>query len=133
MKEHFKNVKEYIDSLPFESAENIRKMREAIKQAAPQATEKISYNMPAFELNGMLCYYAAFTNHVSLFPYSSAIVEFKSDLKNYKTSRGTIQFPIERPLPIGLIKKIIRFRVKEKLKPKVVKKKFAVKKKSKAR
>ena len=110
----FKSVTEYFSSVPGKQRNLLRQLRTAIQQAAPVAEEVISYNMPAFRFHGMLVYYAAFKDHVSLFP-TGAMKAFQSELKNYKTSKGTIQFQIGDGVPIGLVKKIVRFRVKENL------------------
>ena len=111
----FKTVDEYLSALPANTKAILKEMRKTIKQAAPQAEELISYNMPAFRLNGMLVYYAAYKEHIGFYPVSSAIKAFQKELSDYKTSKGTIQFPIDRPLPFGLITKIVKFRVKENL------------------
>jgi uncharacterized protein YdhG (YjbR/CyaY superfamily) len=109
------NVDEYIAMYP----ENIRimleKIRAAIRQAAPEAQEKISYQMPSYKLKGMLVYFAAHTNHMGFYPLKSAIEAFKSELEQYQTSKGTVQFPYNKPLPVNLIKRIIKFRVRENL------------------
>lgn len=87
-------------------------MRAAIRSAAPrEATETISYRIPAFKYKGILVWFAAFSDHCSLFPTASVIAEFKDDLKRYSTSKGTIHFPLDKPLPVTLIKKIIKARV----------------------
>jgi uncharacterized protein YdhG (YjbR/CyaY superfamily) len=88
-------------------------LRTVIRQAAPGAEEVISYNMPAFKWNGMLVWYGAHTEHVGLYPKASAITAFKDELAGYKTSKGAIQFPIKRPIPTALVKKIVKFRLEE--------------------
>ena len=89
-------------------------MRAAIRSVVPRdATETISYQMPAFKHNGILLWYAAFGDHCSLFPTASIVEEFRDELKGFKTSKGTIQFPIDKPLPIALIKRIVKARVAE--------------------
>jgi len=90
----------------------LKKMRAAIRSAVPdEATETISYQIPAFKHNGVLVWYAAFANHCSLFPGGSVLEAFKDELADFKTSKGTIQFPIDKPLPIALIKRIVKARV----------------------
>ena len=84
-----------------------------IRAAAPLAQETISYNMPAFRSEKVLVYYMAHSRHIGFYPTASPIKFFKEDLKNYNTSKGAIQFPMEKPLPLLLIKKIVKFRVKE--------------------
>lgn len=108
-------VDEYIAvSIP-EVKEYLKRLRSSIKQAAPQAEEVISYEMPAYKQNGIVVYFGGFTKHVSLFPGAEAIEVFKEELAGYKTSKGTIRFSLDKPLPIGLIKKIVKFRVAENL------------------
>lgn len=107
------DIDEYINGYPDEIREPLRKIREAIRSAAPNAKEKISYRMPSYTLNGMLVYFAAHTSHLGFYPLTSAIAAFRDELEPYKTSKGTIQFPYNKPLPVRLIKKIIRFRVME--------------------
>jgi len=111
----FKDVDEYIAKSPKEIRKTLVEIRKTIHEAAPYATERISYGMPAFVLNGNLVYFAAFKNHIGFYPTSSSIVVFKKELSPYKTSRGAIQFPIDKPIPYPLITKIVKFRVKENL------------------
>jgi uncharacterized protein YdhG (YjbR/CyaY superfamily) len=108
-----KTIKEYIKSLQKEPRKFIAEMTEIIKKNAPEAEECISYGMPAFKVFGrILVYYAAFSNHYSLFPGPGVIREFKDELTEYKTSKGTIKFSYEKQIPKTLIKKIIRYKVK---------------------
>jgi len=109
------NVDAYIASFPADIQTMLQQMREAIKKAAPGAEEIISYSMPAFRLNGMLVWFAARSNHMGLYPRGSGIEEFAVQLKGYKVSKGTIQFPMGKPLPVDLIGKIVQFRVEENL------------------
>ncbi len=88
-------------------------LRAAIKSAAPQATEKMSYQMPTFHLNGNLVHFAAYKKHIGFYPAPSGITAYQEELKIYKTSKGAVQFPIDKPLPLDLIKKIVKFRVAE--------------------
>ena len=108
-----KDPNEYISSFPKETQVLLKKVRETIKKAAPEAEEVISYGMPAFKQNGMLVWYAAHTKHIGFYPRGSGIGKFKEELSNYKVSKGTIQFPFNKPIPLGLIAKIVKFRVKE--------------------
>ncbi len=108
-------VDEYIAVAIPQVKEYLERLRSSIKQAAPQAEEVISYNMPAYKQNGMVVYFGGFTKHVSLFPGAEAIEVFKNELTDYKTSKGTIRFSLDKPLPIALIKKIVKFRVAENL------------------
>ena len=109
------NVDTYIASFPAEVQTLLQQMRSAIKQAAPDAEEIISYGIPAFRFKGMLVWFAAHTNHIGLYPRGSGIEEFAVQLKGYKVSKGTIQFPLDRPVPLELIGKIVQFRVEENL------------------
>jgi uncharacterized protein YdhG (YjbR/CyaY superfamily) len=109
----FTTVDEYISTFPQEVRQILEKLRQTIIKAAPKAEEVISYNMPAFKLNGMLVYYAGYKKHIGFYPTNSGITEFADELTAYKTSKGAIQFPLDKPLPIGLITKIVKFRVVE--------------------
>jgi len=107
-----KNVNEYIAALPQPARSTLKKMRAAIRSAVPpEATETISYRIPAFKHKGVLVWFAAFTNHCSLFPTASVINAFKADLRGFSTSKGTVHFPTDKPLPISLIKKVVKARV----------------------
>jgi uncharacterized protein YdhG (YjbR/CyaY superfamily) len=108
-----KNIDEYIARFPDNIQEILKKLRQTIKEAAPEAAEKISYSMPAFYLNGNLVYFAAFKDHVSFFPTGSGVKAFEKELSGYSISKGTIRFPLDKPVPYDLIKKIVQFRVKE--------------------
>ena len=108
-----KDVDEYIASAPKEVQEKLRQIRKIVHDVAPEAKEKLSYGMPYYSLNGRLLYFAYFKDHVSLFAMPSAIVKFEKNLMDYKTSKGTIQFMLDTPLPLPLIKRIIEFRAQE--------------------
>ncbi len=109
----FKNIDEYIASFPKNIQAILEGLRQAIREAAPEAEETISYQMPAFKQNGILVYFAAFKNHIGFFPTASGVEAFKPKLSAYKTSKGTIQFPLDKPMPLDLVKEIVRFRVKQ--------------------
>lgn len=110
----FKSVDEYHAQFDAASRKLLDEMRNTIKQAAPKAAEVISYNMPAFsQENGVLVYYAGYKNHIGFYPTSSPIKVFKSELKKYKTSKGAIQFPTDENIPKGLVKEIVKYRIKE--------------------
>lgn len=111
----YKTTDEYIERLSGVAREKIEELRKIIKSVVPEATEKISYSMPAFDQNGIIVYFAAFKDHVSLFPTSSGIEHFAKELEKYKISKGTIQFPIDQPLPRELIERIVKFRLEENL------------------
>jgi uncharacterized protein YdhG (YjbR/CyaY superfamily) len=112
-KKGFKTTDEYIASFPQNVQTKLQKVRQAMKDAAPKAQEVISYGMPAFKQNGILVWFAAFKNHIGFFPKVSAVEAFKEQLAGYQTSKGTIRFPLDKPIPIVIIKKIVKFRVKE--------------------
>lgn len=107
------NIDEYIASCPEHVQEKLHELRATIIKAAPGAEEKISYRMPAFTLNGILVYFAAQTRHIGFYPGSSGVTAFKKVLARYKTSVGAIQFPLDKPLPLELIARIVKFRVKK--------------------
>jgi len=107
------SIDEYISLYPEEIQKILRKMRTTIKKAAPEAKETISYRIPTFKLNGNLVHFAAFKNPIGFYPTSSGVSHFEKELSGYKLSRGTVQFPINKPIPYDLIQKIVRFRVKE--------------------
>jgi uncharacterized protein YdhG (YjbR/CyaY superfamily) len=107
-----KNVDEYLAGVPEPARSTLNKMRAAIRSTVPaEATETISYGMPAFKHKGVLVWFAAFSSHCSLFPTASVIEAFKSELKGFSTSKGTIHFPTDKPLPTALVKKLVKARV----------------------
>jgi uncharacterized protein YdhG (YjbR/CyaY superfamily) len=118
MKTTYKTIDEYIKTFPPDIQIILEKMRQTIRKSAPEATEAISYQMPAFKLNGNLVFFAAFKNHIGFFPTPSGIEAFREELSPYKLSKGTIQFPLDKPVPFDLVKKIVIFRVKENSKKK---------------
>jgi uncharacterized protein YdhG (YjbR/CyaY superfamily) len=111
-----KNIDEYISGFPKDVQEILEKVRATIKKAAPEAKETISYRMPTFTLNGNLVYFAGFKNHVGFYPVPSGIEQFKEELSVYKQGKGSVQFPLDKPMPLDLIRRIVEFRVKENLK-----------------
>ncbi len=110
-----KSVDDYISGFPEEIREKLEKIRQTIKDAAPGAEEVISYQMPAYKLKKVLVYFAAFKEHIGFFPTARPIEVFKDKLTAYKTSKGTIRFPLDQPLPLTLIKELVKFRLKENL------------------
>lgn len=108
-----KTVDDYLAKLPEDARATLEKIRKAIKTAAPKATEGISYQMPMYKQHGMLVGFAAFKEHCSIFPGAKALVTYKDELKGYETSKGTIRFPIGKPLPATLVKKIVKSCVAE--------------------
>ncbi|MDD4972648.1 MAG: DUF1801 domain-containing protein [Paludibacter sp.] len=113
MKTQYRTVDEYIKSFPEDVQTILQKMRQTIREAAPDAEEAISYQMPAFKQNGILVYFAVQKNHVGFYPTASGIETFKAELTPYKWSKGAVQFPLDKPIPYDLVKKIVEFRVKE--------------------
>ncbi|MDO8942165.1 MAG: DUF1801 domain-containing protein [Desulfobacterales bacterium] len=110
-----KDIDEYLAGVPEPARSTLNKIRAMVRSAAPpEATEAISYGMPAFKYKGALVAFAAFKNHCSLFPMSgSVLAEFQEELKDYRTSRGTLQFPLDKPLPAALVKKLVKARVEQ--------------------
>jgi len=107
-----KNIDEYLATVPEPARGTLKKIRAAIRSIVPrEATETISYGMPAFKHNGVLVWFAAFSKHCSFFPTASVIEAFKHELKGYSTSKGTIQFPTDKPLPAALVKKLVKARI----------------------
>lgn len=106
-------VTEYINAAPKEAKAKLREMRTILKSAAPGATETLKWGMPVFEANRILFVYAAFKSHLNLMPTPSAMKPFTKELEGYKTGKGSIQFPYDKPLPKSLIRRIAAFRVKE--------------------
>jgi len=105
----------YIATFPKETQVLLEQIRTTIRNAAPEAEEVISYQMPAYKLNGILFYFAGYKNHIGFYPTSTGIEAFKKELSVYKGAKGSVQFPIDKPLPIELITEIVKFRVKENL------------------
>ena len=116
MKGQYKNIDEYIAGFPKEIQDILQNLRKVIQESAPEAQEVISYSMPAFKQNGILVYFAAFKDHIGFFPTSSGVSAFKKDLEPYATSKGTIRFPLDKPIPFALVEKIVKYRVQENLK-----------------
>lgn len=110
------SIDEYIKDFPIEVQKMLEELRITIKNNAPDAKEKISYQMPTFYLNGNLVHFAAHMNHIGFYPAPSGIEAFKNELKSYKSAKGSVQFPLDQPLPLELIVKIIKFRVEENMK-----------------
>lgn len=105
------SIDEYISTFTPEIQAILQTLRQVIKESAPDAKEKISYQMPTFELHGNLVHFAAFKNHIGFYPTPSGIEMFKEEVKPYHKSKGTLQFPIDQPLPYDLIRKIVKYRV----------------------
>jgi len=108
-------IDEYIAGFPADVQDVLQKIRKTIHEAAPEATEKISYQMPTFYLQGNLVHFAAFKEHIGFYPVPTGIEKFKKELSVFKQGKGSVQFPLEQPMPYDLITKIVKFRVKENL------------------
>ncbi|WP_211748474.1 DUF1801 domain-containing protein [Paenibacillus sp. Marseille-Q4541] len=112
-KTNVESIDEYILGFPTEVQEILQTLRNVIKKAAPDATERISYQMPTFALSGNLVHFAAYKNHIGFYPAPSGIEAFKEELSEYKGAKGSIQFPLNKELPYELISRIVQFRVTE--------------------
>jgi uncharacterized protein YdhG (YjbR/CyaY superfamily) len=105
------NIDEYIKGFPAHIQKLLQQVRETIRKAAPDAEETIKYSMPTFTLNGNLVHFAAFKNHIGLYPTPNGIDAFKKELSVYKGAKGSVQFPLDQPMPLELIGKIVKYRV----------------------
>ena len=110
---NYSDIDSYIEGFPSDIQLILRQVRETIKKAAPDASEKISYRMPTYYMNGNLVHFAAFTHHIGFYPTPTGIEKFNKELAIYKSSKGAVQFPIDKPMPLELITKIVLFRVEE--------------------
>ena len=108
-----KNAGDYIAAFPEDTRVLLEQVRQAIRAAAPDAEEVISYAMPAYKQNGILVYFAGYQNHIGFYPTASGIANFQDEIVPYKSSKGAVQFPIDEPMPLDLITKIVQFRLKE--------------------
>lgn len=109
----FGNVDEYISLFPENIQKKLEEIRQTIKESLPESAEIISYNMPAYKMKSVLVYFAANKNHIGFYPTPSGIEKFKSEFGDLKWSKGAVQFPIEKELPLNLIKRICKFRLEE--------------------
>ena len=107
----YQSIDEYISQFSLEVQEILQTLRRVIQESAPDAKEKISYQMPTFDLHGNLVHFAAFTKHIGFYPTPSGIAAFQQELSSYKSAKGSVQFPIDKPLPYDLIRRIVEFRV----------------------
>jgi uncharacterized protein YdhG (YjbR/CyaY superfamily) len=110
-----KTIAEYIAAFPDDVQEILEKIRMTIRQAAPEAEETISYQMPTFTLKGNLVHFAAYKKHIGFYPTPTGIEKFKKELSFYEGAKGSVQFPLDKPIPYELISKIVKFRAKENL------------------
>jgi uncharacterized protein YdhG (YjbR/CyaY superfamily) len=111
----FTSIDEYISTFPKDIQEVLKKLRATIKKAAPNAKETISYQIPTFTLNGNLVHFAVFKNHIGFYPTPTGMENFKAELSVYEGAKGSVKFPLDKPIPYELISKIVAFRVKENL------------------
>ena len=110
---HFSTIDEYIALFTPPVREKLNQIRQLVRELAPEATEKISYRMPTFYLDGNLVHFAAYAHHIGFYPTPSGITRFEHELASYKSSKGAVQFPLDQDLPLGLIRRIVQFRVEE--------------------
>ncbi len=108
-----KNIDEYIAGFPPDIQEPLQRMRTIIREAAPEAEEELKYRMPTFVLQENLVHFAAFDQHIGFYPTPSAVAAFSTELKDYVHAKGSVQFPLNRPVPFALVKRMVQFRVKE--------------------
>ena len=109
----YNSIDEYISTFPEDIRKILKEIRQTIKEAAPEAVEAIKYQMPTFVLNGNLVHFAAFKNHIGFYPTPSGTATFKKELSPYEGAKGSVRFPLDQPIPLSLIRKIVEFRVKE--------------------
>ena len=109
----FTSVDEYISTFPLKTQVLLEELRSTIKEAAPKAEEVISYNMPAYKTKSVAVYFAGYKNHIGFYPTSSPMMVFAEELSKYKTSKGAVQFPIDKAIPKALVKKIVKYRLKQ--------------------
>ena len=118
-----KNVDEYISTFPESTQMKLQELRACIIKNAPEANELISYKMPGYKLHGMLVYFAGYKNHIGFYPGASPIVAFQKEISKYKNAKGSVQFPLDEKLPLALITKMVKFKVKENMEKLKAKKK----------
>ncbi|HSH66855.1 MAG TPA: DUF1801 domain-containing protein [Bacteroidia bacterium] len=110
---HAPDTDTYISTFPKQTQKLLQQVRQAIKEAAPEAIELISYGMPAYKQNGPVVYFAGYEHHIGFYPTGSGIAAFTKEIEKYKSSKGAVQFPIDKPIPVALIKKMVKFKVAE--------------------
>lgn len=118
MKEKAENVDAYISGFPRETQVLLTQLRTTIRRFAPNADECISYAIPSYKLNGALVHFAGYANHIGFYPGAGGIAEFKDELSKYRSAKGSVQFPLDAPLPLKLITQIVKFRVRQNLEKK---------------
>ena len=108
-------IDDYVDRFPEQVRQRLTQMRQTIRKAAPKAEEAISYGIPSFKLGGSLVWFAGYKRHIGFYPGSAAVAAFKKELSAYKGAKGSVQFPLDKPLPLALVSRIVKFRVKQNL------------------
>jgi uncharacterized protein YdhG (YjbR/CyaY superfamily) len=126
-KHRIQSIDDYIQTFPIEVQKKLQSIRKLIKKLAPEAEEKISYQIPTFYLNGNLVHFAAFKSHIGFYPTPSGISSFEKELSKYKQGKGSVQFPLDRPIPMDLIARIVEFRLEKNRKKAVAKGKKVMK------
>jgi uncharacterized protein YdhG (YjbR/CyaY superfamily) len=111
----YTNIDEYISNYPDDTQLKLKEIRKAIQKIAPEAKEKIAYGIPTFVYHGNLVHFGGFKDHIGFFPGASGVTAFENELRKYETSKGTIRFSLEKPLPLALIRRIVKFRIQENL------------------
>jgi uncharacterized protein YdhG (YjbR/CyaY superfamily) len=114
-KPEIKDAAEYIAFFPASTQKLLKQLRTTIRKAAPVAEEVISYQMPAYKFHGVLVYFAAYEHHIGFYPGASGIANFQKEIAGYKHAKGSVQFPLDKPLPLELVKQIVAFRIQENL------------------
>lgn len=112
-KNTFETIDDYINAFPSETKRILQKIRETVREAAPEATESINYGIPTFKMHGNLVHFAAYKKHIGFYPAPSGIEAFKKEVESFKTGKGTLQFPLDKPIPYDLISDIVQFRLEE--------------------
>lgn len=121
MRQGYKTIDEYIDTFPEDIRFVLEKIRQVIHEAAPEAKESISYQMPTFKLNGNLVHFAAYKSHIGFYPTPSGIEAFKDEISQYKWAKGSVRFPLNKPIPFDLVERIVVFRAQENSQKKIIK------------
>ncbi|HET6845739.1 MAG TPA: DUF1801 domain-containing protein [Anaerolineales bacterium] len=115
MKRKYTTIEEYIKAQPAATQKVLRTLRATMQAAAPAATQTINYGIPTFQLHGNLVHFAAFEKHIGFYPTPGGIQAFRKELSRYVSAKGSVQFPLDRPMPLGLITRIVKFRVKQQM------------------
>ena len=113
MKHGIQSIDDYVQTFPIETQKKLQSIRKLIRKLAPEAEEKISYQIPTFYLNGNLVHFAAFKSHIGFYPTPSGISSFEKELSKYKQGKGSVQFPLDQPIPMDLIRRIVEFRLEK--------------------